>query len=172
MTNMPRVNKKLSCKNSRKKFWNPRDSGRVCWTSSHRNQVVVILCFCIELEVFFNLSPLSWGKQHLRIKLSFFGGCSLCVQLLLKLEEQLFFLGFPPLYQAFTNINAFVEQPIWTHALWNGPWLAEKSPSLSSFSKAWIQSQGEVQKSSVLSDRLNCNMLKGYYGISAKWHQK
>ena len=40
------------------------------------------------------------------------------------------------------------------------------------FSKAWIQSQEEVQKSSVLSDNLNYNMLKGYYGIFARWCQK
>ncbi len=44
-------------------------------------------------------------------------------------------------------------------------WLTEKCLSLSSFSKAWIQSQGEVQKSSVLSDYLNNNMLKVYEGI-------
>ncbi len=35
-----------------------------------------------------------------------------------------------------------------------------------------MQSQGEVQKSSVLSDHLNYKMLKGYYGILAWWHQK
>ncbi len=103
------------------------------------------------------------------VSLPFLGVALPCLQLLLKLEEQLFFLGCPPLYQAFTNINAFVEQPIWTHALWNGPWLAEKCPSLSSFSKAWIQSQGEVQKSSVLSDH---SMRKGHKGIIAKWHQE
>ncbi len=29
----------------------------------------------------------------------------------------------------------------------------------------WTQSQGEEQKSSVLSDHLNYKMMKGYYGI-------
>ncbi len=33
-------------------------------------------------------------------------------------------------------------------------------------------SQGEVQKSSALSDHLTYNMLKGYCGIFAQWHQK
>ncbi len=36
----------------------------------------------------------------------------------------------------------------------------------------WIQSQGEEQKSRVLSDHLNYKMLKGYYGIYAQWHQR
>ncbi len=63
-----------------------------------------------------------------------------------------------------------VEQPIGTHTLWNEPWLAENC--LSSLPKAWSQSHGEVQKSIVLSDHLNYNMLKGYCGIFAQWHQK
>ncbi len=47
----------------------------------------------------------------------------------------------------------------------------KKSPSHSSF-PFWIQSQGEVQKSSLLWNHLNFNMLKGYYGVFAWWHQK
>ncbi len=41
-----------------------------------------------------------------------------------------------------------------------------------SLSKSKIQSHGEVQRSSVLSDQLHYNMPKGYYGIFARWHQK
>ncbi len=51
--------------------------------------------------------------------------------------------------------SAFSEQPIGTHTLWNDPWLAEKCLSLFSFSKVWIQSQGEEQKSRFLSEQLN-----------------
>ncbi len=35
-----------------------------------------------------------------------------------------------------------------------------------------IWSQGERQKCNVLSDHLNYNMLKGYYGIFAQCQQK
>ncbi len=57
-----------------------------------------------------------------------------------------------------------VEQPI-VRTFWNYLWLAEKCPSQSPFPAGRTRSQGEVQKSSVLSDHLNYNMLKGYYGI-------
>ena len=40
------------------------------------------------------------------------------------------------------------------------------------FSKAWKQSHEEEQKSSFLSEHLNYNMLKGYYGIFAKLCQE
>ena len=40
------------------------------------------------------------------------------------------------------------------------------------FSKAWKQSHEEEQKSSFLSDHLNYNMMKDYYGIFAKLCQK
>ena len=40
------------------------------------------------------------------------------------------------------------------------------------FFKAWKQSHEEEQKSSYLSEHLNYNMLKGYYGNSAQWCQK
>ena len=39
-------------------------------------------------------------------------------------------------------------------------------------SKVWKQSHEEEQKSSFLSEHLNYNMLKGYYGIFAHWCQK
>ncbi len=58
-----------------------------------------------------------------------------------------------------------------TQALCIDPWLAEKCLSQSS-TKAWKQSQGEMQKPTVLSDQLKYTMLKGYYGIFAWWHQK
>ncbi len=45
------------------------------------------------------------------------------------------------------------------------------SNSLSLFSKAWIESQQEVQGTSVLLDYLNYNMLKDWYEMFAQWHQ-
>ncbi len=65
-----------------------------------------------------------------------------------------------------------VEQPIGTRALWNDLWLADKCPSWSSFPKAWMQGQGEVQKSSVLSGYLNYNMLKCHCRTFVKLHHK
>ncbi len=63
---------------------------------------------------------------------------------------------------AFTKKRS-VEQPIKTHAFRkNHDW-----PEI-----LWMQSHGEMQKSSVLSANLNYNMLKCYYGISAQWHQR
>ncbi len=70
------------------------------------------------------------------------------MKLLLKLEEQLFLLGWTPSYQASladgTWMLYHVELPTDTHAPWN-----EKCPSWSPFSETWIQRQGEMQKSIV-----------------------
>ena len=51
------------------------------------------------------------------------------------------------------------------------PVIGQSLPSRARFSKAWKQSHEEVQKSSFLSEHLNYNMLKGYYGIFAQWCQ-
>ena len=47
------------------------------------------------------------------------------------------------------------------------PVIGQSLPSRARFFKAWKQSHEEVQKSSFLSEHLNYNMLKGYYGIFA-----
>ena len=52
------------------------------------------------------------------------------------------------------------------------PVIGQSLPSRARFFKAWKQSHEEVQKSSFLSEHLNYNMLKGYYGIFAQWCQK
>ena len=58
------------------------------------------------------------------------------------------------------------------------PVIGQSLPSRARFFKAWKQSHEEVQKSSFLSEHLNYNMLKGYYGIfslckmSAYWSYK
>ena len=57
-------------------------------------------------------------------------------------------------------------------SLWNDLWLVKICRHGLDFSKAWKQSHEEEQKSSFLSDHLNCNMLKGYYGFFAKLCQK
>ena len=48
------------------------------------------------------------------------------------------------------------------------PVIGQSLPSRARFFKAWKQSHEEVQKSSFLSEHLNYNMLKGYYGIFAQ----
>ena len=55
---------------------------------------------------------------------------------------------------------------------WNDLWLVKVCRHGLDFFKAWKQSHEEVQKSSYLSEHLNYNMLKGYYGIFAQWRQK
>ena len=52
------------------------------------------------------------------------------------------------------------------------PVIGQSLPSRARFFKPWKQSHEEVQKSSYLSEHLNYNMLKGYYGIFAQWCQK
>ena len=64
------------------------------------------------------------------------------------------------------------EQPIGTLSLWNDLWLAKVFSHGLDFFKAWKQSHEEVQESSYLSEHLNYNMLKGYYGLFAQWCQK
>ena len=63
-------------------------------------------------------------------------------------------------------------QPIGTLSQWNDLWLVKVSRYSLDFFKAWKQSHEEVQKSSYLSEHLNYNMLKDYYGIFAQWCQK
>ncbi len=70
---------------------------------------------------------------------------------------------FPPVLSAIVSgfhllrgggcASTFAEMQIGTHALWNDLWLVEKCPSWTLFFKVWIQSQGEMQKSGVLSDQ-------------------
>ena len=63
-------------------------------------------------------------------------------------------------------------QPIGTTlSIWNDLWLVKVSRHGLDISKAWKQSHEEEQKSSFLSEHLNYNMLKGYYGIFAQWCQ-
>ena len=52
------------------------------------------------------------------------------------------------------------------------PVIGQSLPSRARFFKAWKQSHDEEQKSSFLSEHLNYNMLKDYYGIFAQWCQK
>ena len=63
-------------------------------------------------------------------------------------------------------------QPLGTLSLWNDLWLVKISRHGLGFSKAWKQSHDEEQKSSYLSEHLNYNMLKGYYGIFAQCCQE
>ncbi len=48
----------------------------------------------------------------------------------------------------------------------NWPMIGQKVPVM-----VWIQSQLELENCNVLSDHLNYNLLKGYYGIFTQWHQ-
>ena len=52
------------------------------------------------------------------------------------------------------------------------PVIGQSLPSQKRFFKAWKQSHREVQKCSYLSEHLNYNMLKDYYGVFAQWCQK
>ena len=65
-------------------------------------------------------------------------------------------------------------QPIGTLSLslWNDLWLVKICHHGLDFSKAWKRRHEEEQKSSFLSEQLNYNMLKAYYGIFAKLCQK
>ena len=64
------------------------------------------------------------------------------------------------------------KQPIGTLSLWNDLWLAKFSRHRLHILKPEHRVMRSCRSLSYLSEHLNYNMLKGYYGIFAQWHQK